>query len=93
MTSLVKNRKININFKAGDFFKKQKSCNNKRGSYKSSEKKNEVKTKNIEDIKEKTINLQYNINEIFGNKKNNNEQIKSFYQSNTNLNDTKKNNN
>jgi hypothetical protein len=83
-TSLVKNSKINMNFRLGDFFKKQKSYNNNREGYKSSEKKNEEKKKNIEDIREKTINLQYNINEIFGNKKYN-EQIKPFLQNNGNL--------
>jgi hypothetical protein len=73
-----------MNFRLGDFFKKQKSYNHNREGYKSSEKKNEEKTKNIEDIREKTINLQYNINEIFGNKKYN-EQIKPFLQNNGNL--------
>ena len=41
------------------------------------------KIKNVEELKEKTINIQYNINQIFEHKKRN-YQIKQFYQSNIN---------
>ena len=89
--SLNKNIKININLNSKNnnfLFRKQKSYNIKREENKPNEKKiNMEKIKNIEELKEKTINIQYNINQIFGHKKGN-DQIKQFYQSNIN---TKKN--
>lgn len=73
VTSLNKNIKINIDLNPmsdNKFFRKQKTN-------KSTEKKIGEKIKKFEEIKEKTINIQYNINEIFGHKKGN-EQIKQF---------------
>ena len=90
VTSLNKNKKININLNSlNDNFilRKQKSSHNKKEENKSTDKKIGEKFKNIEDIKEKTIN----INEIFGNKKGN-EHIKQFYLSNGNTNEMKNNN-
>ena len=97
VTSLNKNIKINLNLNTVNdnfIFRKQKSYNHKREGNKSTEKKIiEEKNKNIDDIKEKTINMNYNINEIFGHKKGN-EQIKQFYQSNNNnVHEIKNNNN
>ena len=94
VTSLNKNSKININFKVSTDYilsKKQKSHSNKGEGKKFSEKKNPEKIK-FEDIKEKTINLNYNINEILGNKKSN-DQIKQLYQSSANLNEINNNKN
>ena len=92
-TSSNKKRESNINFRpnTGHFvFKKRISSNNKNERNKSSEKKSGETMKNIEDIREITINLQNKINEIFENKKGY-EQDKNFYQSNSNLNEIKNN--
>lgn len=84
VTSLNKKIKINLNSPPNDniLSRKQQSYNSKRDSNKSSE-KNIISKKNkkIEDTKEKSLNLPFNINDIFGNKKGN-EQIKNFYQNN-----------
>jgi len=88
VTSLNKKIKIDLNSPNDNFlFRKQKSSNNKLESNKYSE-KNIIakKNKKIEDTKEKSLNLQFNINDIFGNKKGN-EQIKNFYQNNNGLNE------
>ena len=89
---LNKNKKININLNSINenfIFRKNKSYHNKKEENKSTEKKNGEKIKNIEEIKEKTINIQYNIKEIFSNKKGN-ENLKQFYLSNGNTNEMKK---
>ena len=94
VTSLNKNKKININLNSTNdnlIFRKQKSYNKQKEQNKSTEKKIGEKIKNIEEIKEKTINIQFNINEIFSNKKGN-ENIKQFYQSNGNTNEMKSGN-
>lgn len=85
--SLNKNIKININLNSKNnnfLFRKQKFYNIKREENNSNEKKtNMEKIKNVEELKEKTINIQYNINQIFEHKKGN-DQINQFYQSNIN---------
>jgi len=95
VTSLNKNRKININLNTDNdnfMFRKQKSFNNKKEANAnksiSTEKKIGDKVKNVEEIKEKTTNIQCNINEFFGNKKGN-EHIRQFYRSNNNTNEKK----
>lgn len=83
VTSLNKKIKINLN-SPNDYYlyRKQKSNSNKMGSNKSSEKNIMVKkNKKLEDTKEKSLNLHFNINEFFGNKKGN-DQIKHFCQNN-----------
>lgn len=83
VTSLNKKIKINLNSPNDHVLcRKQQSSNSKKDSNKSSE-KNIISKKNkkIEDIKEKSLNLPFNLNDIFGNKKGN-EQIKHFCQNN-----------
>ena len=83
VTSLNKKIKINLNSPNDNFLsRKQQSYNSKRDSNKSSE-KNIISKKNkkTEETKEKSLNLPFNINDILGNKKGN-EQIKHFYQNN-----------
>ena len=90
-TSLNKSKKININItnlNDSNFLRKQKSYNNKREADKSTE----IKMKKAEELKEKAINFQYNIKEIFGNKKSF-EANKRLSQNNININEFKGNNN
>ena len=88
VTSLNKNIKINVDLNPindNHIFRKQKTN-------KSTEKKIGEKIKHLEDVKEKSISVQYNINEVFGHKKGN-EQIKQFYQNKNNNHESKNYNN
>ena len=84
VTSLNKKIKINLNSPQNEniLYRKQQSNYSKRESNKSSE-KNIISKKNkkIEDTNEKSLNLPFNLNDFFGNKKGN-EQNKHFYQNN-----------
>ena len=94
VTSLNKNKTININLNSINdncIFKKHKSYHNKKEENKSIEKKKGEKIKNIEENKEKTINIQCNIDEIFANKKGN-DHIKQLYQNNDISNEIKNTN-
>ena len=89
-TSLTKHKKININLTTVNdsyLFRKQKSYNNKK-----EEKFTERKIKKIEELKDKAMNIQYNKDEIFGNK-NSHKPSKQLSQNNLNLKELKSNSN